>query len=248
MKDFILQNCIDDPIFTKYKKEASKHLFYSTLIFDKPSNAIYGQYGTLHSTSLFSHLALLRMMFNYLSKNKKYSKTFVDLGCGIGVPMIYALKHNWNSVGIEISKGAINCCKANINNSIENNFLNKKSKDKYKLYNKSFFPENFSISKSNSKGQDDFREELNKLYKCNKSKNKHIPKSIIKNADLMYHYQVERRQNILNLFSKFCKENSYLIFVATRDDKFIIPKNVMKIDEYNGLTIYQKKSISKKIN
>ena len=210
-----------------FQKEASKPIAFSSCLSDSNGDT-FGSYGTLHSTTLFSPIAILRILL------KKLNGTFIDLGCGIGIPLIYSVKHNWNAIGIEISKGALECCAINIKSAAKNKYISDKN---YKLYNCSFFPKEFKITTSKKEGEDDFREELNKLSNKNK---KNIDKSILQKGDLIYHYQVERRQNILNLFSEFGKKESLLVFVKTRNDEFKLPNNIIEIDSYNDIFIYKK--------
>ena len=229
MNKLNIQNIKLSDSFKKYKLLACKPKNYKTSLRDENNN-IFGQYGTLHSTTLFSHIAILRCLFNEFKNG-----IFIDLGCGVGIPLILALHHDWNAVGVEISKGSFSCCKKNINFAKKNNYINNNCK--YKLFNKSFFPAEFQITTDKKNGEDDFREELNKLSNDN---NDNIDSSILKKCTLWYHYQVERRQNILNLFSKYATINSILVFSATRNDSFKLPKDIIEIDNLDDMWIYKK--------
>lgn len=217
---------IDIDVYKIYKKEACNPMFFKTSLENEGN--VFGQYGTLHSTSLFSSLAILRMLLD------KSNGTFVDLGCGVGIPIIHALHHGWTSIGIEISKGAFECCKKNIKTAIEKKYIIDKN---YQLFNTSFFPKDFEITTDSNFNQDDFREELNKLQNAN---NSHIDSKELIKGDFFFHYQVERRQNILNLFSEYGKKDSFLLFVATREDKYVLPDEIKEIDNWKDIFLYKK--------
>jgi hypothetical protein len=227
IKDWL--NC---DLYKKFKIEICKQNIFETCLYDKEGNP-FGQYGTTHSTTLFTHLALLRYLFS-LKEIFPNKPNFIDLGSGSGNVVIYAANQGWKSYGIEFCKGCYDASLVNIRSAIKANYI---KREDVKIYFNNIFPLEFKLEKyPGDKIEDDFRNNLNKF-----SKNSiNLKPEIYKKADLFYHYQVERRQNILNLFSKYAKKDSLLVFVATREDSFTLPSNISKIDSELDMTIYQK--------
>ncbi|MFT4303747.1 MAG: hypothetical protein ACMXYG_04220 [Candidatus Woesearchaeota archaeon] len=223
MKFTKINELMKSNIYVKYKIDVSTSQDFDSIYYDEKGIA-FGQYGTTHSTTLFTHMALLRTFFDVLPKGE-----FLDLGSGVGNILIYASNQGWKAIGIEFSKG---CIKGSIKNIA---LAKEKGYDvsKIQLRNENFFPLKFKIEKMlNNSNEDDFRVDLEKI------KVKHTSYNFF--ADLWYHYQVERRQNILNLFSEFAKQNALLIFVQTKDDSFVIPNDIILLDNYEGMFIYKK--------
>lgn len=218
--------------YKQLKRDVCKTKPFESCLYDKEGNPL-GQYGTIHSTTLFTHTALMRFLFE-LKQLFPEKPIFLDLGSGVGNLTIYAAHHGWKAIGIEFSKECCNASLENIKTADEVNYINKSNTE---IIHSSFFPKDFKIENKKKKGEDDFR---NMLQKIEKKAPKRITQQILKEIDLFYHYQVERRQNILNLFSEYAKDKAILVFVETRKDNYIIPSNVAEIDNQIGMTIYQK--------
>ncbi len=62
---------------------------------------------------------------------RKEQISYLDIGCGPGTLVKLASENNWNAIGIEISKWAVNYAKHNGINVIENNLIDSKFPDEY---------------------------------------------------------------------------------------------------------------------
>jgi len=221
-------------------------LLKSDCLLDKPfSTKIgdYGRYGTFHSTTQFTVTALLRYIiitevekYNTSNKNKPkvniQKPVFLDLGSGTANLPIYASHHNCESISIEFSKECFTAAKENIEKS--------KSYQKAPIhhYHANFFPNEFKAAIqtfSNDAKEDDFRSLLNKHEKT-----KSVEPEVLQKATIWYHYQVERKQNILNLFKTYAPIGALLIMNGTRDDTFTLPKDVEVVDVEHEILIFKK--------
>lgn len=225
----------EDKIYKKFKKEVCTQEIFESRLFDKKGNPL-GEYGTTHSTTLFTDLALLRYFFEQKQLiSPKDTPLFLDLGSGIGNILIYASHQGWKAIGIEFSKECCNASKENIKKAEQEGYIPKNS---IQITHSNFFPKEFKIKKlPKSKKEDDFREDLDN---CEKKSLRKIKPEFFKDIDLFYHYQVERRENILTLFSEYAKEKAILVYVATKKDSFKLPKNIIELDNYREMYIYQK--------
>ncbi len=61
--------------------------------------------------------------------------------------------------------------------------------------------------------------------------------------DLFYHYQVERRDNILRLFAQYGRVGAHLLFVRSVFDTATTPSNIDEIAQWNGLYLYRKEAM-----
>ncbi|MFT4297981.1 MAG: hypothetical protein ACMXX5_02205 [Candidatus Woesearchaeota archaeon] len=227
-----IKDLLNSEDYHNFKKEVCKQNIFESSTYDNKGNPL-GQYGTTHSTTLFTHLALLRCIFE---KKELFCKKpiFVDLGSGVGNVVIYAAHHGWKSYGIEFHKECWKASLLNIEIATESEYI--KKQDASTKYG-NIFPLEMEIQEfPEDKLEDDFREKLQTFSDA--PKDIEIPE--YKNADVFYHYQVERRQNILDLFSEYAKNGAILIFVSTRDDSFAIPNNVIELDNQLDMYIYQK--------
>lgn len=241
----MIKELFETEAYRTFKKEVCKENLIETCMYDNDGTP-FGQYGTLHSTTLFTHLALMRCMFVSLSEQKQMFKSnvkngklnkpvFLDIGSGAGNLVIYAAHQGWQSYGIEISESCARLSLVNVKKAEDAGYIPKGS---IKIEFANIFPVDFKIEKfPGDANEDDFRETLDKYAKK-------APKGIkcvkLDQVDLFYHYQVERRQNILNLFSKYAKEGSMLVFVETRKDSYKIPEDVKELDNYQGMAVYIK--------
>jgi SAM-dependent methyltransferase len=238
MMDINIKNWLNQEKYFRFKKEVCKENSFNSCLYDSKGNPL-GQYGTTHSTTLFTHLALMRYLFdlkNIFSNNP----IFLDLGSGVGNVVIYAAHHDWDSYGIEISKNCYEASLINVQMAEESGFIKKNSA---KLQYGNMFSLELNIEEfPGDKDEDDFRQDLNKFSDA--------PRGVVcvdlDKVDLFYHFQVERRQNILDLFSMYAKKDSLLVFVATRNDSFELPKNVILVDNELDMYVYKKIFISNK--
>jgi len=224
-------------IYKEFKKEVCTQEIFESRLFDK-KGASLGEYGTTHSTTLFTHLALFRYFLNQKELiSPKKTPVFLDLGSGVGNILIYASHQGWKAIGIEFSKECCNASKENIKKAEQSGYI---QRNNIEIIHSNFFPKKFKIKKlPKNKKEDDFREDLDK---CEKKCSKKIKPEFFKEIDLFYHYQVERRQNILNFFSEYAKEKAILVYVATKKDNFKLPENIIEMGNYLGMHIYQKSS------
>ncbi|MFT4344060.1 MAG: hypothetical protein ACMXYE_04925 [Candidatus Woesearchaeota archaeon] len=237
---FIIQTIISSNEYRKNKEILIKE----SISRDKRYNSrTYGVYGTFHATSTFTPLAILITLFQNkkilgekTSESLRYKSsdtpTFIDLGSGIGVPVLYASMNDWNAHGIECEINCVSIAKENIKD-------HKHSLKTQPVYHHaSFFPNDFKPKRSTIEGEDDFKE---LLIKNSSSKNiVGIDSKVLSEGDLWYHYQVERVQNILDLFSCYGSKNAYLILVRTRQDSKSIPNNIIQVDAYETIELYKK--------
>lgn len=221
-----IKDLLETETCKRYKKEVCTNSVFDSCLYSKDGTP-YGQYGTLHSTTLFTHLALMRTIFS------RRTGTFIDLGSGSANLVIYAAHDGWNAIGIEKSKECSSCAAKNVEKALRAGFMRKEN---VKLISADFFPKGFRIEKmKNNSREDDFREKLEGI-----KNRKNIDAALLQEADLFYHYQVERRQNILDLFSRYAKRDAVLVFVETRKDSFKIPDDVALLDHHMGMSIYKK--------
>lgn len=205
--------------YKKYVLEQYEQKHCATSLVYK--NTRYGTWGTFHATTLATYAGLVRSFLDELPKG-----TFLDIGSGIGCMLIYAAKQGWQSKGIEYAKpcweaAQMQIKKANLAKKIDNKYA-------------SCFPKTFKIKTYlQNKKEDDFRETL-AAYTAPP-----IQASFL-DAHVWYHYQVERRQNILDLFDTYAHIGSYIIIVKTRDDTLVIPEHIVIHDTFEEMSIYKK--------
>jgi len=128
---------------------------------------------------------------------------FLDLGSGEGKIVHLARAHAWKAYGIELNK---DIC----------------SKEK-NICHGSFFPDNFEVKRiENNISEDPFHDKFAKVsFKTPIDYDK---------VDLFYHFQVERQDNILRLFSKYAKSCAHLLFNQTiMGENYSVPTNVVEI-------------------
>ncbi len=232
IKKIKINTWLEDKRYKQLKREVCRAKPFESCLYDKRGNPL-GQFGTMHSTSLFTHTALMRFIFEQKQLFPE-KPTFLDLGSGIGNMTIYAVHHGWKGIGIEFSEECYKASLENIKTASDADYI---KKDNIKIIHSSFFPKGFKIEKKEKEGEDDFRKNLKILEKKAPKK---ITSEVLKKVDLFYHYQVERRQNILNFFAEYAKDNSMLVFVETREDSYTLPSNVTKLDYQAGMAIYKK--------
>jgi len=222
--------------YKKFKKEVCTQEIFESRLFDDKGNP-YGEYGTTHSTTLFTHIALLRYLLDqkHLFNPSKIIPVIIDLGSGTANIAIYAAHQGWKAIGIEFSKGCYDTSIENIEKAEKVGYIPENS---IEIIHSNFFPKGFKIQKiPNNSIEDDFRKDLET---CEKKCKKRINPNILKEGDLFFHYQVERRQNILDLFSKYAKKGAMLVYVASKEDAYNLPEDVVELDNHLDMYIYQK--------
>ncbi len=164
---------------------------------------------------------------------------FLDLGSGAGTIVIEMASESWNSYGIDFCHNCYELGNENIKLVEKEKYIKKKSA---KIAHGNFFPKEFVLSRTDKK-EDSFREDIEThLHTC-QNKNPYQKLHLkIKEIDLFYHYQVERKDNILRLFAQQAKPEARLFFVKSFDDAYTLPPNIEKESELDStFFLYRKR-------
>jgi len=184
--------------------------------------------------SLRYSFASLRHLLNVLPNG-----IFLDLGSGSGVSVIYGAHHGWHSYGIDFCKNAVDFSLKNIKSAEQAEYINP---GLVRIVHGSFFPNDFRVERLDDKDQDLFHDALETHRQaCTATKPYDHLGISLDQVDLFYHYQVERKDNLLRLISEYAKPGAKFLFNATNYDAFELPGNIELIASKGALFLYGKK-------
>ena len=202
-----------------------------------------------HSGTKEWYLSYIRCLFD---AKRLFTPTgektiFLDLGCGDGNVVIYAAHHGWQAYGIDFDEQCYDLASKAISEATSISFIQEGTA---KVAFCNFFPSNFEVSRFDDDTQDAFREciDLHFISAPPLEVSATELELHLDQVDLFYHYQIERQDNLLRLFSEYAKLGAYLLIAQTMvDETFAIPKNVFLESEFGKalfgirpFTLYQK--------
>ena len=162
----------------------------------------------------------------------------VDLGTGSGKMLIYGAKHGWKCFGVEGDKECVERAQKDIKDAEDANFI---EAGLALVAEGDFFPTNLRVSRvPDNRSEDPFFGFLNAGYDHSKNSSPDAPLGVwesmgldIAEADLWYHFQVERHENLLRFFKLHAKSGAYLVINQTMTlDTFDCPDNVEKLASF----------------
>lgn len=155
-----------------------------------------------------------------------------DLGASVGAISLLAAHSGWKVHSWELNSNVYPLTKRIIKQAKKEKYLD----DKLINFHKgSFFPKEFDVER---KGLHlDFYG--NYILKYSNKNRKFASIKDLQEVDLFYHYQVERTENILKLFSQYAKKDAILLMVRTQMDPFNVPDNIRIFDYKNYLLAYK---------
>lgn len=178
-------------------------------------------------------LGALRLLMQHYPKG-----VLLDFGSGAGEAVIYGAHHGWQSYGIEFCNNAYGLSIRNIQSAEEAGYI---TQGLAKIVHGNFFPNDFQVRRHDDREEDGFREPIEKHTRECEAGNPYIDLGVgLDQVDLFFHYQVERRDNILRLVSERAKSGAKLLFRATISDSFEVPQNLAEIISGEPLTLYEK--------
>lgn len=187
--------------------------------------------GGIHGCQSFALAGLRSLSAHYKAG------TFLDLGSGGGEGVIFAAKHGLRAYGIDFCPNANELAERNIRSAESANYI---TRDLARIALGNFFPQDFKVERA-TEGEDEFREEIDAHQRECCTSNPYQALGItLKKIDLFYHYQVERRSNILRLVADRAQVGARLLFCASMGDTFEVPVNVRETKINGFLTLYEK--------
>jgi len=183
------------------------------------------------------YIAAMRHLFDAIKPGRlSFSdRIFLDLGSGTGTLVIYAAHHGLLGLGIEADKDLFDRSGNTIEEVIAKSFI---KPGRAKVAHGNFFPEGFYVERS-TEMEDKWINHLPNQDDPNSDPYSQLEINL-NEVDMFYHYQVERRQNILNLVSTYAKSGAMLVFLPTLPDSFEVPRNIETVKEFRRLTLYKK--------
>lgn len=197
--------------------------------------------GNKHWTTPSKYLAVMRYLFDQkeIFHPEGSKPVLLDLGSALCNVVIYAAKHGWLSFGIEIDEICHNTGLKNIADAENLGFIEKNS-CKTALGN--YFPKGFELETLiETEGERWLRKSFEEHILKASAKEPYQELGIsLGQVDLFYHFQIERRNNILRLFSSYAKKEAMLAFLAVLKETFDVPQNVEEVARYDDLVMYLK--------
>lgn len=184
----------------------------------------------IHGSNSFN-FAMLRLLFSYNAPG-----TFLDLGSGIGESVIYAAHHGWQSYGIEFCRNAYLAAKQNIAAAEAAGYI---PQGIARIALGNFFPSGFQVNDPCPEDEDLFRVDLEKHYRVQGDPYEELGITLA-DVDLCYHFQVQRRETMLQLFSEQGKRGGKLLFTQSMRNASPIPSNLEVIASIGAVTLYEK--------
>jgi hypothetical protein len=197
--------------------------------------------GDKHWTTPSNYLAVMRYLFDQkeIFHPEGGKPILLDLGSALCNVVIYAAKHGWLSFGIEIDETCYNEGLKNIAVAENVGFMEKNS-CKTALGN--YFPKGFELETIiETEGERWLRESFERKIQQAVGKEPYKELGIrLDKVDLFYHFQIERRNNILRLFSGYAKKEAMLAFLAVLKETFTVPGDVRECARFDDLILYVK--------
>lgn len=187
----------------------------------------------IHGSVSYSVHAMLRMVLRQLS-----SGNFLDLGFGDGSVVIDSAREGWRAYGIDFCRNCYTFANENILAAEREGYI---AQETTRLALGNFFPQWFVRETGQGDG---FRDQIN-AHPAISGNPYEILGIKLHEIDVFYHYQVERADNILHLFSEYAKAGARLFFVRTLSDT-VKPLKGIAIEsslDYLGVIVYQKKHL-----
>ena len=192
---------------------------------------------------------------------------FLDLGFGAGKQVIYAAHEGWQAYGVDISSECLAAAQAMISNAIQGGYI---PEGLAKVVQGDFFPRDFNrfgrsldeilvtfakhlspkyLKRLQRSGFElVFKREIKEMKRTAPSSDPYAELGIsLDEVDVFYHYQVERHDRIVRLFSERAKRGAFLLFNRSLNDKSKEYDNVKVVEEAGTdrgegyiLVLYQK--------
>lgn len=199
-----------------------------------------------HMTTKPHDLVYIRCLFNAneLFDPSREKPVFLDLGSGLANMVIYSAHQGWLGFGVDFSADYHEEALRNIRDAISAGFI---PQDSARVAYGNFFPPGFKI--------DDFCEQ----DRFGRFINDYLPSCPVNDVydselglgldevDLFYHFQVQRLDDVLRLFSEHAKPGAMLFFHRTMlDETFVLPHDVAELVSIGGgilsgyLVLFQK--------
>ena len=251
-----------------YKQFSRDHTFDQFFLSLIMHNVLVGTHGGTHSRDNASLRALLhqRDMFTPTSERP----VFLDLGFGGGIPLIHAGAEGWQAYGIDLSHECLEVAGTRISNAIQQGYV---QEGLVKMALGDFFPRDFDrfgrslddvLITLGDRISLDYQKYKNVLLRCGfapvfRREIRDLKQTLsptkpyeelgisLDEVDVFYHYQVERHDRIVRLFSERAKRGAFLLFNRSLNDKSKEYDNVKVVEEAGTdrgegyiLVLYQK--------
>ena len=211
----------------------------------------FGLHGGTHARDCSSQRAVLESKELFTSDYDK--PIFLDLGFGAGRQLIYAAHHGWQAYGIDLSSRCLDLAQDAIIQATNKGYIEEGS---VRIAQGNFFPRDFdrfgrSIDDVLSALSDviplnaqlekklwkkgfavSFKGGIRKLKKECKNRDPYADIDLaLEEVDLFYHYQVERHNRIVRLFSERAKKGAFLLFNRSLNDTPKAYENVRVVEQ-----------------
>ncbi|MFC1648813.1 hypothetical protein ACFL1B_05125 [Nanoarchaeota archaeon] len=104
-----------------------------------------------------------------------------------------------------------------------------------------FFPTDFQVKRHDVEKEDKYRSQIEEHLRDYKAGDPYRDLGLsLDQVDLFYHYQVERKDNILRLISERAKPGAKLLFTASMRDTCEVPENLEEITSEERFYLYEK--------
>ncbi len=226
----------DDVRIRRLWKELQEEDRILDLGYRTKNNCVIGTKGGIHGhNNVVFQAAIWSQLESYPSG------TFLDLGSGGGEIVIRFARKGWQSYGIDFCFNCYQVAQEEIARCEEEGHI---PQGKAKIAWGNFFPPEFPVFQSQDRTEDSFRKDIaNHLRDNHPSGNPYSRLGIaLAEIDVWYHYQVERRENILRLFAEYAKSGAELFFISSFRDTFTVPANLTLEDSFEGVLFRYKKS------